>query len=220
MATIVRGTLPSDEFALDDALNRLSTVEVEIERVVESSEGVMPLMWARGSDQESILEAFSDDSSVQNIELLAEFDDEQLYQMEWITNVELVIQMLTESDATILEAYGGGGREHWQLRVLYPTQDSLTKTNNFCDERGLTFDIESVQQLDDEPTGRYGLSSKQYTALRRAVEAGYYDVPHGTGLDEIATDLGISNAALSERLDRATKALVEDTLLVGVDPYD
>jgi predicted DNA binding protein len=82
----------------------------------------------------------------------------------------------------------------------------------------LAFDIESVRQLDEEPTGRYGLSSKQYTALRRAVEVGYYDVPHGTDLDEIAADLGISTAALSERLDRATKALVEDTLLVGVEP--
>ena len=219
MATIVRGTLPYDEFALNAALNRLSTVEVEIERVVESSEGVMPLMWTRGGDQESILEAFGDDPSVQNIRLLAEFDDEQLYQMEWVTNVELVVQMLTESDATILDAYGGGGREHWQLRVLYPTQDSLTKTNDFCDDRSLTFDIESVRQLDNGPTGRYGLSSKQYTALRRAVEAGYYDVPHRTSLDEIAADLGISTAALSERLHRATKALVEDTLLVGVDPH-
>jgi predicted DNA binding protein len=220
MPTIVRGTIPTDEFALDDALNRLSTVEVEIERIVESSDGVMPLMWARDGDQESTLEAFGDDPSVQTIRLLAEFDDEQLYQMEWITNVELIIQMLTESDATILDAYGGGGRDNWHLRVLYPTQDSMTKTNDFCEKRGLTFTIESVRQLDEEPTGRYGLSSKQYTALRRAVEAGYYDVPHGTELDEIAADLGISSAALSERLHRATKALVEDTLLVGADPHD
>ena len=220
MATIVRGAIPPEEFALDEALTQLSMVEVEIERVVESNEGVMPLMWARGGDQETIMAAFNDDSSVQNIRLLAEFGDEQLYQMEWVTNVELVIQILTDSDATILDAYGGAGREHWQLRVLYPTQDSLAKTNDFCDERSLTFDIESVRQLNEEPTGRYGLSSKQYTALRRAVEAGYYDVPHGTGLEEIAADLGISTAALSERLHRATKALVEDTLLVGVDPHD
>lgn len=220
MPTIVRGAIPADEFALYDALSRLSTVEVEIERIVESSSGVMPLLWARGGDHGTITDAFNDDDSVQNISLLAEFGDEQLYQMEWITKVELVVQMLTESDATILDAYGGGGRENWHLRVLYPTQSSLTKTRGFCEERSLTFDIDSVRQLDDEPTGRYGLSSKQYVALRRAVEAGYYDVPHGTDLEEIATDLGITSPALSERLRRATKALVEDTLLVGVDPNE
>lgn len=38
MPTIVRGVIPADEFALSDALNRLSTAEFEVERIVEQVE--------------------------------------------------------------------------------------------------------------------------------------------------------------------------------------
>jgi hypothetical protein len=40
---------PSEEFALHDALTSLSGIEVETERLVESGENVMPLLWARGA---------------------------------------------------------------------------------------------------------------------------------------------------------------------------
>jgi predicted DNA binding protein len=218
MATIVQGTIPVDEFALRDALTTLSGVEVEAERLVESGENVMPLLWARGADQDSILPAFEADTSVQDLSLLATFDDEQLYQMHWITEIELLIQMLAQAEATVLDAYGGGGRENWHLRVLYPTRAAVNRTQQFCETEGLTFEIETMRELRGEPVGRFGLTSRQYVALRRAVEAGYYDVPREAYLQEIAEALDISGAALSQRLRRGTKALAEDALLIGMHP--
>ena len=220
MATIVRGSVPSEEFALHDALTTLSGVEVETERLVESGENVMPLLWARGADEDAIRDAFNADSSVENLSLLTTFNHEQLYQMHWTSEIELLIQMLAHAEATVLDAYGGGGREDWYLRILYPTRADVSQTQRFCEEEGLTFDVDTVRELRGEPVGRFGLSSKQYMALRRAVEAGYYDVPRNADLLDIAETLDISDAALSQRLRRGTKALVEDALLIGIHPHE
>jgi predicted DNA binding protein len=214
MACIVRGTIPAVEFALYDALSSVSDVEFEIERVVASGEdAAMPLVWARGADDEVVERAIEDDSSTRNVSLLAEFEDEQLYRMEWISEVKVVLQMITNSNATITDAYGVG--DSWELRVLYPTRDSVTKTTDYVAESGLTFDIGAIRELEGEPSGRFGLTDRQFEALRRAGEAGYFEIPRGIDQEDLADELGISHQALSERLRRGIDALVEDTILVG-----
>ena len=216
-ACVIRGSIPAEEFALYEALSSLPDVEFEVERIVETGdEAAMPLVWVRGVDHEAIADAFGNDPSVEDIELLSAFDDEQFYRMEWVTDIDLVLQMLTNSEATITDAYGTDGR--WHLRVLYPDRDSLAKTTDYRDEAGLTFDITAIREMEGEPAGRYGLTKEQFEALEAALEAGYYEVPRDVDQNELADQLGISHQALSERLRRATGALVEDALLVGAVP--
>ena len=216
MACIVRGTVPADEFALYEATMSLPNVEYEIERIVESGEGtVMPLLWIRGHDDEAITKAFADDPSVRDLSLLAEFDTELLYRMEWTEDVEVVIQMLTNSEAAITNAYGRDGM--WSLRVIYPTRKSVHKTLSFCTDEGLTFEIEMLREFKGEPAGRYGLTGAQYEVLRLAGELGYFEIPRDITTTELAEEIGISHQALSERLRRAFDALVEDAILIGSD---
>ncbi|WP_435077164.1 helix-turn-helix domain-containing protein [Halococcus sp. AFM35] len=213
-ACIVRGEIPAEEFALYEALSSLSDVEFEVERIVQSGdEAAMPLMWIRNAPLAAVEEAVERDPSIEDLELLSEFDDEQLYRMQWVSEVEMVLQMLTNSQATITDAYGTDGR--WYLRVLYPDRDSLSKTVQFAEDNGLTFDVKAIRQLDGQPAGRYGLTEAQFEALETALEAGYYEVPRETDQSDLAEELDISHQALSERLRRATGALIEDTLLVG-----
>lgn len=216
MACIIRGTIPADEFALYEASASFSDVEYEIERVVESAEGVvMPLLWIRGPEHTMTEEAFADDPSVRDLSLLAEFETESLYRMEWTQDVRVVVQMLTNSEATITDAYGRDGV--WTLRVLYPTREAVEKTDEFCREEGFTFEIEMIRKLEGKPAGRFGLTDEQYEVLRVASELGYYSIPRDISAEELADEIGISHQALSERLRRAHDALVEDTILVGAD---
>lgn len=216
-ACVIRGSIPAEEFALYEGLSSLPDVEFEVERIVETGdEAAMPLVWVRGADHGAIADAFGNDPSVEDIELLSAFDDEQLYRMEWVTDIDLVLQMLTNSEATITDAYGTDGR--WHLRVLYPDRESLAKTIDYRDEAGLTFDITAIREMEGEPAGRYGLTKEQFEALEAALEAGYYEVPRDIDQNELADQLGISHQALSERLRRATGGLVEDALLVGAVP--
>ena len=79
----------------------------------------------------------------------------------------------------------------------------------------MSFAIESIREMDRQPSGRFGLTEGQYHALLTAVEHGYYDVPQRRTLKELAEEFDISHQALSERLRRGTESLIEDTLLVG-----
>jgi hypothetical protein len=214
MATIVRGSLPADDFALRESLSSLPDVEFEVEQIVKTGdEAVMPLLWVRGAETETIEEAFANDASVRDPSLLLDMDEQQLYRMEWVAQVEVVLQMLTSAEATVTDAYGAG--ETWYLRVLYPTRDSLSSTVEFCETNGVSFEIERIRELEGEPAGRYGLSDGQYEALTAAANYGYYNVPRDADLQAVAEELGVSHQALSERMRRGTLALIEDTLLLG-----
>jgi hypothetical protein len=216
MPTVVSGTVPAGEFALSHSLSSLPELRFEVERIVTSAdEAVMPLLWVRGSSLERVEEAFDADPSVDQVELLGDFEDEWLFRMEWIDHVDLIVEMLTHARATVLDAIGHGSK--WRLRVLYPERSLFSDTHEFCETHGLTFDVASIRELDGEPAGRFGLTTEQYEVLSEAAENGYFEVPRGVTLEELADQLDVSHQALSERLRRAIDALVEDTLFVGVD---
>lgn len=213
-ACILRARIPAEEFALYEALSSLSGVEFEVEQIVQSGdEAVMPLMWIRKTEQEAIETAINDDPSVQDLTLLSAFEDELLYRMEWISEVRLILQMLTNSEATITDAFGSGGQ--WSLRILFPNRELLSDTVGYAEEEGLSVEVTAIHQMKSNPADRFGLTEAQFEALETAHETGYFNIPRDTDQSELADKLGITHQALSERLRRGTDALIKDELLVG-----
>jgi hypothetical protein len=214
MVTIVRGRIPSEEFVLRSALSEAPEFQFEVERIVETGDdSVMPLVWARGPERDVGREALNNDPTVEAMELLADLGDEWLYRMDWVDHVELLLQMITHSKASILGAHGSG--DFWSLRIMFPVHEELSNTLDFCKDHGINFEVESIRELDEEPAGRFGLTSEQFDALTNAAEAGLFKVPRQTTIKELAEKQDISHQALSERIRRATDVLVEETLLIG-----
>ncbi|MFD1511960.1 helix-turn-helix domain-containing protein [Halomarina rubra] len=214
MSTIVVASVPAEQFALYRTLQAHEDIAVECERLVETgADAVVPLVWATGPDEETVRAALEADPTTTDVELLSSFDGEWLYRMEWVDRVGVVLQMIANSEATIMEAWTD--RERWWFRVLFPTREGLSSTHDYCEINDLRFDIELVREMEGDPSGRYGLTTEQFDALVAACEAGYFAVPRETDLDELAEDLDISHQALSERLRRGQEALVTDTLLLG-----
>jgi predicted DNA binding protein len=219
MSTIVSGTVPAEEFALSHSLETLPGLLFEVERIVTSGdEALMPLLWIRGPSRDRVEETLKEDPTVQDVDLVGDFDDEWLFRMTWIDHVDLLVQMLTNSEATVLDAVGRDGQ--WKLRVLYPERSLFSETHDFCERHGLDFDVHSIRDLEGEPAGRFGLTNEQYEVLAVGAEMGYFEVPREADLEELADELGISHQAVSERIRRATSALVEETLFVGLNEYD
>jgi hypothetical protein len=86
-------------------------------------------------------------------------------------------------------------REFWQreghpFRLLRLTRD----------ERG---------DIGEESDGDDGLTTRQREAVRTAYDLGYFDVPRGTTLADVADELDITPSSCSERLRRAQTELVE-----------
>lgn len=212
MSIIVSLSLPTEDFVLHETFTAVPDAEFKSGRVVESGyDTVLPVVWVRGPSREELEAAFADDSSVEAFTMLAEFEHRWLYHMEWHHNVQLVVQMLTNSHATIMYLYGTA--EGWTLRILYPSRDGLSRTREFCHEHGLTFDIETIREFDGDPGSQYGLTPEQFDALVAAREHGYFSVPREITLAELADEVGVTHQALSERLRRAHEALVDNTLL-------
>jgi hypothetical protein len=219
MPTIVSGTIPADEFALSHSLQTLPELMFEVERVVSSGEdALMPLLWARGADMDRVQETLAEDPTTDQVKLLGDFGDEWLFRMEWVRHIDLMIQMLVNSEATVLDAVGHENR--WRIRVLYPRRSLFSKTHDFCEAHGLTFDVNAIRELEAEPAGRYGLTKDQYDVLATATSKGYFEVPRNVTLQELAEDFDVSHQAVSERLRRAVNALVEDTLFVGLNEQE
>ena len=215
MSTVAELSIPAPEFALAATLDEFPHVKFEIERVVaHETERVMPFVWATGeTDRESLDEALSADPSVENFTELAAFDDEWLYRMEWVEDIRIVLHILLDQEGTVLNA--DGRDEQWQLRILFPDRDSLSATYDFCREEDLSMTVERIYELGGENRDRYGLTELQHETLVAAVEAGYFDIPQQSTLDDLAADLGITHQALSERLHRGHKTLIENALIVG-----
>ncbi len=216
MSTIAEITIPAEEFALHETLDALPDAQFEIARLVaHESDRVMPFIWAtdEGTERETFDEVMTDDRSVENVTELASFDDEWFYRMEWVENIEVVLHTLLEQQGTILNA--DGRDDEWHLRILFPDRDSLSATYDFTREEGLTMTVESIYELDGEHRDRYGLTETQHETLIAAVEQGYFDIPQQTTLDDLATELDITHQALSERLHRGHKTLIENALIVG-----
>ena len=80
MATIVIGSVPTEELALTHTFESCPEVTFESERIIESGDdAVMPLLWARNADRAPLDAAIADDPTVADASMLADFGDELLY---------------------------------------------------------------------------------------------------------------------------------------------
>ncbi|MDJ1431795.1 helix-turn-helix domain-containing protein [Halostagnicola sp. A-GB9-2] len=216
MSTIAELTIPADEFALRETLESVDDVSVEIERVVaHGPDHVMPYVWISGTESSmaGIDELLEEDPSVDESDLLTDLGDERLYRLSWIDDVTVIVHILTEEKATILQAASEG--RWWQFRVLFPERESLANTYDFATEQGFSLDIQKIHQLDEGRQGRYGLTDAQYETLVAALEGGYYEIPRNVDMESLSNDLDISHQALSERLRRAHRSLVEEAVTIG-----
>lgn len=214
--TVAELEVPVDEFALYETFTELGDVGFEVERVVaHDPDHIIPFVWVSGEsiDAEAIEVALAEDPTVESFESLAAFDEEWLYRMDWGSHVETLIRVLVEEEGTVMAASGSEGT--WNLRVLFPEHEALSRTHEYCKEAGLTWDVKRIYRLDEGRQGRFGLTDKQQDTLTAAFEHGYYEIPRGMAAKELAEELGISHQALSEQLRRAHGNLVKNAVVVG-----
>ncbi|WP_254764597.1 helix-turn-helix domain-containing protein [Natrinema marinum] len=216
MSTIAELTVPAAEFALRHTLEVIDDLGVEIERVVaHDPDHVMPYVWFSGDEAAlaGLADALRDDPSVEEAERLTDLGGERLYRMHWVDDVTVMLHLLTEERATVLEARSEN--ERWRFRVLFPERDALSRTYEFATERGLQIEIQKIHRLEENRQGRIGLTDAQYETLVAALERDYYEIPRGMDMDGLSDELDISHQALSERLRRAHRTLVEEVVDIG-----
>lgn len=216
MSTIVEAEVPAAEFALGETLSSFPSVEFDVERVAaHSTSHVVPYVWVSGIDNDEAFEqTLEADESVGEFDLLTVVDGKYLYKMDWIGRIDLAVHLLTEAGGTIIDAHG---RERsWLLRILFPSRQQVSETMDFATDHGLSFDIRSINGMEKNRSGRFGLTEEQYEAITAALDRGYYEIPRDATAEELASEMDISRQAVAERLRRGHKVLAEDALTIGL----
>ena len=211
MATIAEFTIPANEFALAETLERRPDLTINIDRVVaHNTTQVVPFVRVTQGKVDGLTAVLEDDSSVDEVELFGETDDERFYRLVWNETAQVISYMINEHAATVQEATAANGE--WHLRVLFPDRAALSATGDYTRENNVGFTLKQIYGPENFETARHNLTEAQYETLALAVEEGYYEVPRDITAKGLSDELGISHQALSERHRRATKSLVVSAL--------
>lgn len=216
MSIIAELTIPAEKFALRETLEQHPDITLEIERVVaHDTLHVTPFIWASGREHSELLSTFEADSSIEESELVGEYETECLYRMKWTNQTEIIDYMIFDENATVQQAIASN--RQWRLRVLFPERSGLSRAFNYAKEHESRLDINQIYDTDTIRRVRFNLTEEQHEALTEAAEHGYYTIPRKITQTELADVLGISTQATSERIRRATLSIIENALLVEED---
>lgn len=181
--------------------------------VTENDEQLL-LFWVETEDYDAVEGSMHEDPTVTGVTCLTAFSDRRLYQAEVIgeARTRYIYPTLVEVGGIVEECVGTD--EGWTLDVEFPGQEALQHFYSVCEHYDLEFRlVQKYEQSNDaRATQDYGLTEKQRDALELATEMGYFDIPRGADLSEVADEMGISHQAASERVRRGVGVLIRHTI--------
>lgn len=203
--------LDPEAVALRETFERLPDLTIEVERIAaHGTESTMPCLWASGVDFDALDDALAADASVAAVIEASEFPAEKYYQIDWSEAVERRVDAFIDHEASVLEA--AADADGWGLRFRFVTREQFDAFREFLAARDYSFSLLDLAEPDAPRRWRDGLTPAQREVLVAANERGYFDVPRDVTTRELAAELSVSHQALSERLRRATGALVDSSL--------
>lgn len=211
MATVAAFTVGADEFPLGTVFEDLPGVTVELERVVPTSDAVVPYFWVRNADKTDVVQSFRVHPGAGDVELVDSVGDEQLLRCTWDPAQLGMLLAIEETGVTLLS--GVGNSEQWTFEVRGDDREAVARFQAYCLEHDVPITLTSVQRLT--PSDRRavdGLTDLQREALLLAYERGYFDTPRRATLEELAAELDITRQSFAARLRRGHLALVRSEL--------
>ncbi|WP_101294068.1 helix-turn-helix domain-containing protein [Halegenticoccus soli] len=156
------------------------------------------------------------DPSVADFERIVDFPAVRVYNVRARTDTPLVSKLLADRGIQVLTATSRPGEATWRLRVRSPDRASLSSFLAHCEENGISVRIDKLysEAYPFERSGSAGdganlLTDKQREALELAFSAGYFDIPRKCTVDGLSEEIGVSQQAVSERIRRGVKSLLE-----------
>lgn len=202
---------PAD-FLLGATLTAERDVRVELERIVPLSPAEpAPYVRVVADEPDRVTERIREDGTVTELAVVERDGDERLLRVRWAPASNGVTEALGEADAACTRAVAADGR--WHLSLRFPTHEGLARWYRRCRERDLSIAVERVREPAGLEEGAANtLTDCQRETLCAALDAGYFDVPRGITLGELAEQLGVSDTAASQRVRRGVRNVLAESL--------
>lgn len=213
MAVLVECSLPPDQFHLGSAFAREGHAGVELLHVVPTDAATAAYVQITSRDFDDIDAALDACDRVTAFERVDRVGDQALYRVEWRSDGGL-LDGVVETSARLKEATGNG---RWTFWLQFRDHDRLAQFYNYCTEHDLGLTFERVLTLPDDAGDAlsYGLTPEQRETLVLALRHGYFAVPSETSTSELASELGVSQQAVSQRIRRGVEKVLRTTLVEG-----
>jgi hypothetical protein len=100
----------------------------------------------------------------------------------------------------------------WKVSARFADRSDLDAFRNACGETDVEFRPLRLFETEADPADDYGLTTPQRETLLAAYRSGYFEVPRDADLSDLADELDTTTSALSERLRRGQRELLERTI--------
>jgi predicted DNA binding protein len=216
MAIEASFTIDADDFPLSTVFEQLAGATIDLDRVVPTSDAVIPYFWIYADDTEKLTTDLSEDIGIEGVTVIDSVEGQMFVRVDWNLEHGSVLTAMVDTDVALLS--GRGNDEQWTFEVRVAEQADLSAFQSYCRERDIPIELTQLHALSSfESTRAYDLTDGQREALELAYDRGYFDTPRGASQDDLADELGITRQAVSSRLQRGTRRLVASTLITGTD---
>ena len=204
----------TDGSLLTEALGRAPDMVIRPEEGYISGETARYIFWGEGGDFDAFEAGLDADSTVTNSTILTELDTRRLYRAESTEQGHnTALQVWRDLDLVLLD--GRLTTDGWLFRMRFPDRETLAEFRHYHRARNRPFRLQQLYHEADTRNDVDGaLTGAQKDALAAAYEAGHFDVPQAASQADVAARLDISRQALSERLQRGVKTLIEEARIV------
>lgn len=200
-----------DHPILRETLRQVPGIELEwVQSDIRGEDRIFDLFWARGGDFDAFEAAIEDDPTITHPRRTVEMEARRLYQIEIVDEgIQSSIYPIIVEEGCIIQSLRGTS-DGWEFRVAFPNDEAISRFFEFCSENGISYTIHLI--FEEQSDNDYGLTKAQHETIHEAFRRGYFDVPRRSSLQDLATELDISDTAASQRLRRGMRTIVERTV--------
>lgn len=217
MSVVVEFTVPAEGFTLGRIVTDYEDVRVRLERIIPTGGEVVPFFWTETGDGGfgAFERGVRTHPLVKRLQVLDRLENERLYGAEWETEPKGILEAIVRSNGTILS--GRGGSDEWEFTIRVPDHADLASFQEHLTGHDVPIRIDRISPFSASERGGYpfDITGMQREALVRAVAGGYFEVPRGVDLTDVAEELGITRQAASERVRRGANTVLRTVLFDG-----
>ena len=183
---------------------------VKVADVRRVRDGYVAIVRANHDDAAAVADTVSEWDAVRAADALSSAGESRLLRLQLADDSVVVTayEALVEHEVLLSECVVSD--DGWNVRLTAPSHGALTAVYDRLRDLEVGLEIKSLggEKSDCPPSG--GLTDCQREALLCAAETGYFDVPRRATLREVSDRLSISDQAVSERVRRGTRRLVQE----------
>lgn len=217
MVVIVRAGIEPGSFVLGRILRLDEGMTIDLETYVPSGDRTELFFSTTGppAAREAFVERVGGHPSVADITEIEAFEDQTLLAIEWDVASDSLFQGVRKCHGQIMNVTGTP--DEWEFTIRFRVYGGLGRFHEFCEDRDIDFGLLQVYQLresrSESGTRLFGMTDTQCETLIRAVERGYFAVPRQCSTADLATEFGVSDQSITERIRRGVANFVRHTFL-------